>query len=178
MSASAQCAEPTAYPVFLQDAVKANRVLIALTLHFNDVLDVQVVRDSLSQLLRIGHWRKLTGRLHQNVRAPALGPLPPLIGAPPRQRLTAAGTYAYRHSTRRKIPTLPFSKRRTRRSWPRTRSASCIPQRRARPRRSRSTRPSERSSSPTAFRRASTPWSRASGRSSPFSRPRSAMPPS
>ncbi|ATY60850.1 carbohydrate esterase family 9 [Cordyceps militaris] len=66
MSASAQCAEPAVYPVFLQDAVKANRVLIALTLRFNDVLDVQVVRDSLSQLLRIGHWRKLTGRLHQN----------------------------------------------------------------------------------------------------------------
>ncbi|OAA52147.1 carbohydrate esterase family 9 protein [Cordyceps fumosorosea ARSEF 2679] len=53
---------PAVYPLFLQDTVKANQVLILLTLHFNDVLDVELVRSSLSTLLRIGHWRKLTGR--------------------------------------------------------------------------------------------------------------------
>ncbi len=62
-----QCAKPTIYPVFLQDAVKANQLLMVLNLHFNDVLDVELVRTSLSRLLQIGHWRKLTGRLHKNV---------------------------------------------------------------------------------------------------------------
>lgn len=43
-------------------------IIIGWTLRFDDVLDADVLNVSLSRLLEIGDWRKLGGRLRQNVR--------------------------------------------------------------------------------------------------------------
>lgn len=56
------------YPLFVQDAVSSNQVLISASLRFNDVLDAETLRAALSRLLTIGHWQKLAGRLQKRVR--------------------------------------------------------------------------------------------------------------
>lgn len=56
------------YPVFVQDAFKSNRVLVSWVMRFNDVLDADKLQSSLARLLEIGDWRKLGGRLRENVR--------------------------------------------------------------------------------------------------------------
>ena len=53
---------------FVQDAFKPNRVLVSWVMRFNDILDADKLRSSLARLLEIGDWRKLGGRLRQNVR--------------------------------------------------------------------------------------------------------------
>ncbi|KAJ2977890.1 hypothetical protein NQ176_g4118 [Zarea fungicola] len=53
------------YPLFVQDAISSNQVLISASLRFNDILDAETLRASLSRLLTIGHWQKLAGRLHK-----------------------------------------------------------------------------------------------------------------
>ena len=56
------------YPFHLLDDIKIHRAAILnFTLHFNDVLDVQKVHDSLKELLEIGDWRKLGGRIRVKV---------------------------------------------------------------------------------------------------------------
>lgn len=57
------------FPVHILDDTKTMRsILIAWTLCFNDVLDAKKLQSSLAQLLEIGDWRKLGGRLRLNVR--------------------------------------------------------------------------------------------------------------
>lgn len=65
---SEPAAEPLVYPVFMQDTTKPNHVIVSASLRFDDVLDGEKLRSSLSQLLQVGHWRKLAGRLKKNVR--------------------------------------------------------------------------------------------------------------
>lgn len=55
------------YPVHAFDDTKTLRgILIAWTLCFNDVLDADKLQSSLTELLEIGDWRKLGGRLQFN----------------------------------------------------------------------------------------------------------------
>lgn len=57
------------YPVHLIDASKDyQKLFLAYLLVFRDVLDGQKLADSLSELLEIGDWRKLGGRLRRNVQ--------------------------------------------------------------------------------------------------------------
>ncbi|KAF2501535.1 hypothetical protein BU16DRAFT_599526 [Lophium mytilinum] len=52
------------YPVHMLDDTKTLRnIVVTSTLRFNDVLDAEKLHDSLSQLLEIGDWRKVGGRL-------------------------------------------------------------------------------------------------------------------
>ena len=44
------------------------KLLVGWMLQFNDVLDPEMLRSSLSRLLEIGDWKKLGGRLRLNVR--------------------------------------------------------------------------------------------------------------
>jgi hypothetical protein len=61
-------ADDDVYPVHVLDDTKTMRsVLIAWTLCFNDVLDAHKLQFSLAELLEIGDWRKLGGRLRLNV---------------------------------------------------------------------------------------------------------------
>ncbi|KAJ3475670.1 hypothetical protein NLG97_g9379 [Lecanicillium saksenae] len=55
------------YPVHLLDnAENYRKAFVAYLLVFNDALDAQKLADSLSELLQIGDWKKLAGRLHVN----------------------------------------------------------------------------------------------------------------
>jgi hypothetical protein len=57
------------YPVHSLDDTKIFRsILMTWTICFNDVLDADKLRVSLSRLLEIGDWRKIGGRLRLNVR--------------------------------------------------------------------------------------------------------------
>lgn len=57
------------YPLHMLDDTKGCReYMIALTFRFDDVLDAEKLRASLSRLLEIGDWRKLGGRLRKNAR--------------------------------------------------------------------------------------------------------------
>jgi len=57
------------YPLHMLDDTKTLRgIVVTWTLRFDDVLDADKLRDSLSRLLDIGDWRKLGGRLRLNVR--------------------------------------------------------------------------------------------------------------
>lgn len=57
------------YPLHMLDDTKTLRgIVVTWTLRFDDVLDADTLRDSLSRLLEIGDWRKLGGRLRLNVR--------------------------------------------------------------------------------------------------------------
>ena len=49
------------------DDLKVYRQIMAWTLQFDDVLDADVIKSSISQLLEIGAWRKLGGRLRLSV---------------------------------------------------------------------------------------------------------------
>jgi hypothetical protein len=55
------------YPLHLLDDTKFNRDCISWSMRFNDVLDAEMLRDSLSDLLDMGNWRKLGGRLRPKV---------------------------------------------------------------------------------------------------------------
>lgn len=55
------------YPLHLLDDTKFNRDCISWSMRFNDVLDAEMLRDSLSELLDMGNWRKLGGRLRPKV---------------------------------------------------------------------------------------------------------------
>lgn len=57
----------TIYPVFLADGAPANHLLLTSSLRFNDVLDAEKLRQSLSELLKIGDWKKLAGRIYEKV---------------------------------------------------------------------------------------------------------------
>ncbi|KAM4058419.1 hypothetical protein HRG_014703 [Hirsutella rhossiliensis] len=54
--------EDDVYPVHLQDENFRHIVMVS-TMRFNDVLDPEKLHYALSQLLNIGDWRKLGGRL-------------------------------------------------------------------------------------------------------------------
>ncbi|XWX01584.1 hypothetical protein V2A60_009612 [Cordyceps javanica] len=60
-----QSAPAATYPIYAQDASKANRLIVSANLRFDHVLDAEKLKLSLSKLLQIGHWRKLTGRLRK-----------------------------------------------------------------------------------------------------------------
>jgi hypothetical protein len=56
------------YPVhMLDDSKLARGIVLAWTLRFDDVLDVDKLHVSLSRLLEIGDWRKIGGRLRLKV---------------------------------------------------------------------------------------------------------------
>jgi hypothetical protein len=54
------------YPLHLQDYT-FRQLLMVSTLRFDEVLDAEKLRNALSQLLEIGDWRKLGGRLRSDV---------------------------------------------------------------------------------------------------------------
>jgi hypothetical protein len=60
--------EDEVYPLHALDDIKTNRMFLSWIMRFNDVLDAEKLRDSLSRLLAIGDWRKLGGRLRFKVR--------------------------------------------------------------------------------------------------------------
>lgn len=56
------------YPLHYFDDTTINRSMIMCwSMKFDDVLDPEALRDSLSQVLDMGDWRKLGGRLKVNV---------------------------------------------------------------------------------------------------------------
>jgi hypothetical protein len=56
------------YPLHMLDDSKTLRsIVVAWTLRFDDVLDVEKLHDSLSRLLEIGDWRMIGGRLRLRV---------------------------------------------------------------------------------------------------------------
>lgn len=58
------------YPVhFIDQASIVRSSLISYTFRYNHVLDARKLRDSLVILLTTGDWKKLAGRLRQNVSA-------------------------------------------------------------------------------------------------------------
>jgi len=58
----------TIYPVhFIDQAAIVKSSLISYTFRYDHVLDTKRLRDSLALLLGSGDWRKLGGRLRQNV---------------------------------------------------------------------------------------------------------------
>ncbi|OAQ69677.1 transferase family domain-containing protein [Pochonia chlamydosporia 170] len=60
-------AEYDIYPThFLDNSRSHKNLLLAWTLRFNDVLDGEKLNDALWQLLEIGDWRKLGGRLRMD----------------------------------------------------------------------------------------------------------------
>lgn len=62
------------FPLHLLDDTKFNRDCISWSMRFNDVLDAEMLRDSLSELLDMGNWRKLGGRLRPKVYTLSLPP--------------------------------------------------------------------------------------------------------
>ncbi|GAB0138171.1 hypothetical protein EsDP_00006415 [Epichloe bromicola] len=50
------------YPVHLLDGAKYQQCILTMFIRFNDVLDPGKIKESISQLLSIGDWRKLGGR--------------------------------------------------------------------------------------------------------------------
>jgi hypothetical protein len=56
------------YPLhMLDDTPSLRNIVVAWTLRFDDVLDVEKLHESLSRLLEIGEWRMLGGRLRLKV---------------------------------------------------------------------------------------------------------------
>jgi len=56
------------YPLHMLDDTKTLRgIVVAWTLRFDDVLDVEKLHNSLSRLLEIGDWRMIGGRLRLRV---------------------------------------------------------------------------------------------------------------
>ncbi|KFY23515.1 hypothetical protein V493_05814 [Pseudogymnoascus sp. VKM F-4281 (FW-2241)] len=61
------------YPLFMLDDSKTLRsIIVTWTLRFNDVLSPDLLHTSLTHLLTIGDWRKLSGRLRLNTTTGAL----------------------------------------------------------------------------------------------------------
>lgn len=58
------------YPVHLLDGAKYQHCILTLLVRFNDILDPQKIKESLSRLLEIGDWKKLGGRFRTKVRDP------------------------------------------------------------------------------------------------------------
>ena len=57
------------YPVHVLDNAEYYRkIFMSYIFRFNDILDGQQLADSLSALLKIGDWRKLSGRFRFNAR--------------------------------------------------------------------------------------------------------------
>jgi len=55
------------YPLHMLDDTKTLRgIVVTWTLRFNDVLDADKLHSSLSELLEIGDWRKIGGRMRMN----------------------------------------------------------------------------------------------------------------
>ncbi|TVY60864.1 Transcriptional regulator sdnM [Lachnellula suecica] len=57
--------EEEVYPLHLQD-YNFRRLLMVMTMRFDDVLDAEKLNKALSQLLETGDWRKLGGRLRSD----------------------------------------------------------------------------------------------------------------
>jgi hypothetical protein len=56
------------YPMHMLDNTDTlKNIIVVWTLCFNDVLDAEKLRSSLSRLLEIGDWRKVGGRLSMKV---------------------------------------------------------------------------------------------------------------
>jgi hypothetical protein len=53
---------------FWNDADHTRKICLDITLTFNDVLDPEMLRDSLDTLLQKGGWRRFGARLRRNVR--------------------------------------------------------------------------------------------------------------
>lgn len=58
------------YPAHLLDGAKYQHCILTLLVRFNDILDPQKIKESLSRLLEIGDWKKLGGRFRTKVRDP------------------------------------------------------------------------------------------------------------
>lgn len=58
---------PDVYPIHVLDNIKANHCYVDWLMRFNDVLDAEKLKTSLSRLLEIGDWKKLGGRLQRKV---------------------------------------------------------------------------------------------------------------
>jgi hypothetical protein len=57
------------FPLHLLDQhTSSQSCIINFTFHYDHLLDVEKLRESLVQLLHTGDWRKLAGRLRINVR--------------------------------------------------------------------------------------------------------------
>ncbi|KAJ5892908.1 transcriptional regulator sdnM [Penicillium tannophilum] len=56
---------PDVYPIHILDNIKANHCYVDWLMRFNDVLDAEKLKTSLSRLLEIGDWKKLGGRLQR-----------------------------------------------------------------------------------------------------------------
>lgn len=59
------------YPLYPLDNEKTNRCFVSWLMRFNDVLDPEQLNNALLQLLEIGDWKKLGGRLRLKVRFPS-----------------------------------------------------------------------------------------------------------
>jgi hypothetical protein len=56
------------YPVhMLDDTTTLRSIVVTWTLQFNDVLDPELLHNSLADLLEIGDWKKVGGRLRLKV---------------------------------------------------------------------------------------------------------------
>jgi hypothetical protein len=63
------------YPLHMLDDTKTLRnIVVAWTLRFDDVLDVEKLHHSLSRLLEIDDWRMLGGRLRLKVTSSPIDP--------------------------------------------------------------------------------------------------------
>jgi hypothetical protein len=64
------------YPLHILDDNKTlHNFVVAWTLRFDDVLDVEKLNNSLSRLMEIDDWRMLGGRLRLKVTSGPLNPL-------------------------------------------------------------------------------------------------------
>ena len=64
-------ADDDVYPVHTLDDTKTFRnTLITWTIFFNDQLDVEQLKSSLSRLLGLGDWKKIGGRLRLKLALP------------------------------------------------------------------------------------------------------------
>lgn len=66
-TSGAKASGETVYPVFLMDGGPPNQLLLTSSLRFNDVLDAEKLRQALSELLTIGDWKMLAGRICERV---------------------------------------------------------------------------------------------------------------
>ncbi|GAB1192528.1 hypothetical protein APSETT444_001720 [Aspergillus pseudonomiae] len=98
--------EPDMYPVHTVDHIKECQTFVAMIMLFNDVLDADMLNDSLSRLLEIGDWRKLGGRLKRGVDGGLQIQVPPKFTAE-----QPAITYTHICLTHMKISDHPVAKR-------------------------------------------------------------------
>ncbi|KAK2592287.1 hypothetical protein QQS21_010007 [Conoideocrella luteorostrata] len=65
-AAAASTTDWDEYPVHLMDRQKMNYKVLGWAMRFNDVLDADQLHCALTQLLELGDWRKLGGRLRED----------------------------------------------------------------------------------------------------------------